>query len=57
MEQTRIWYESPFAEWEIAPRSDFGEAEIENLPVAAFGDEDICGLDIAVNDAFGVGGV
>src|SRR5579863_2647014 len=36
---------------------NFGEAEIENFGVAAFGHEDVCGLDIAVNDAFGVGGV
>ena len=35
---------------------NFGEAEIENFGVGAFGDEDVGGLDVAVNDAFGVSG-
>ncbi len=33
---------------------DFGQAEIENLRVAAKGHEDVCRLDIAMNDALGV---
>jgi hypothetical protein len=36
---------------------NFGEAEIEDFGVAAFGDEDVGGLDVAVDDAFGVGGI
>ena len=36
---------------------DFGQAEIENLGVAAFGDEDVGGFDVAMDDAFCVGGV
>ena len=31
-----------------------GEAEIQNLGVAALGHKNICGLDIAMDDAFGV---
>jgi hypothetical protein len=34
-----------------------GKAEIENLGVSAFGDKNIRGLDVAVNDALGVRGV
>ena len=36
---------------------ELGEAEVEDLRVSALGDEDVGGLDIAVHDAFGVGGV
>ena len=36
---------------------DFRQAEIEELGVAAFGDKDIRGLDIAMNDAAGMGGI
>ena len=36
---------------------NFGEAEVENFRVAALGDEDVGGLDIAVNDAGVVSGV
>ena len=38
-------------------RGHFGEAEIENFGVAALGDENVGGLDVAVNDALGVSGV
>ena len=34
-----------------------GQAEIENLGVSALGDKDVSGLDVAVDDAFGVSGV
>ena len=36
---------------------DFGEAEIENFGVAAAGDEDVGGFDVAMDDLLGVGGV
>ena len=36
---------------------DLGEAEVEDFGVAALGDENVGGLDVAVNDAFGVGGI
>ena len=36
---------------------EFGEAKIENFDGAALGDENVGGLDIAVDDAFFVGGV
>ena len=35
----------------------FGQAEIENFGVAAIGDEEIGGFDVAMDDAFGVRGV
>ncbi len=35
----------------------FGEAEVEDFDLIAIGDEDVGGLDVAMNDAFGVGGV
>ncbi len=36
---------------------DFCEAEVENFCVAAFGDEDVGGLDVAVDDAGAMSGV
>lgn len=36
---------------------DFGEAKIEDLRMASAGDEDIRGLDIAMNNAVRVGGI
>jgi hypothetical protein len=38
-------------------RGDFGKSEVEDLGVSALGDKDIRGFDIAVHDAFGVGGI
>ena len=34
-----------------------GQSEVQNLGVAAFGDKDVGGLDVAVHDALGVGGI
>ena len=36
---------------------DLGQAEVENLGVAALGDEDVRGLDVAMDDSLGVRGV
>ena len=36
---------------------DLSQSEVENLGVSAFGDENVRGLDVAVNDAAGVGRV
>ena len=35
---------------------DFGETEVENFGVAAVGDENVGGLDVAVDDSLAVGG-
>jgi hypothetical protein len=35
----------------------FGQAEIQNFRVAAFGDENVRRLDVAVHNAVGVGGI
>jgi hypothetical protein len=36
---------------------DFGEAEVEDFGMAALGDENVGGFDVAMNDAFGVGSI
>ena len=36
---------------------DLRQSEVENLGVTALGDENVGGLDVAVDDAFGVGRV
>ncbi len=36
---------------------DFGQPEIKNFGMAARGDKNICGFDVAMNDAFGVCGI
>jgi hypothetical protein len=33
-----------------------GETEVENLGIPAFGDEDVCRLDVAMNNALREGG-
>ena len=38
-------------------RTDFSQAKVENLGVAALGHKNIRGLDVTVNDALGVCGV
>ena len=38
-------------------RADLGQPEIENFCVTAVGDEEVGGLDVAMNDALGVGGI
>ena len=38
-------------------RRDLRQPEVQNLGMPALGDEDVGGLDVAVNDAFGVGRV
>ena len=43
--------------WRSLRPANFGEAEIENFCVAALGDEDVGGFDVAVDDACGVGGI
>ncbi len=45
------------SEVRAARRRELGEAEIENLGVTAIGHENVCGLDVAMDDAFGMGSV
>ena len=35
----------------------FGQSKIENLGVSAFGDKNVCRLDVPVHDPFGMRGV
>ena len=41
----------------VPPGEKFGEAEIEDFRGAAFHDENVCGLDVAVQDAILVRGI
>src|SRR5208283_1550241 len=43
--------------WRTGPGRDLRQSEIQNFGMAAFGDKNIGGLDVAVNDSLGVGGV
>ncbi len=36
---------------------DFGESEVKDFGVSAIGDEDVGGLDVAMDDAFRVSGI
>ena len=36
---------------------DFSQAEIENLRVPAFGDNNVRGFDVAMNDSLGMRGI
>ena len=36
---------------------DFGQTEVEDLGVSALGDEDVGGLNVAMDDALGMCGV
>ena len=38
-------------------RCDFRQAKVQNLGVTALGDENVSGFDVAMHDAFSVGGV
>ena len=43
--------------WARGIRRNLGQAEVENLGVTAIGHEDIRGLDVAMDNAAGVGRV
>ena len=45
------------SDFELAKRGDFGQTKVKDLGVTVLGDEDVGGLDVAVNDAGGVSGV
>ncbi len=45
------------SDWGTGCGRDLRQPEIQNLGVAALGDEDVRGLDVAVDDAFGMRGV
>ena len=52
---TSVWPAG--ARGSAARRGDFRQAEVENLGVSALGDENVGGLDVAMDDAFAVRGV
>ena len=41
----------------VCRKKNFGQAEVENLDVTAFGNKDIRRLDVAVDDSLFVGGI
>src|SRR5262249_10843195 len=43
--------------WDMLLGKQFSQAEIKNLGGAGPGSKDVCGLDVAMNDAFAVSGV
>ena len=47
----------PGAEGSAARRGNFGQAEVEDLGVSALGDENVGGLDVAMDDVLAVRGV
>jgi hypothetical protein len=49
--------ESPAISVRLPVWRDLGQTEVEKLGMSALGDKDVRGLDVAVDDAFGVGGV
>ena len=53
-----VWSRRGRATWlAIAAWRDLGQSEVENLGVAALGDEHVRRLDVAVNDSLRVGGI
>jgi hypothetical protein len=44
-------------DWRFGLASQFGKAEVQDLGVAALGNEYVRGLDVGVDDLFRVGGV
>ena len=54
--RNRVRRERVLRGYGFVSRSEFRQTKIENFRVAAFGDENVGGLDVAVNDAFFVRG-
>ena len=44
-------------DWTLFRGRHLGQSEVKNLGVSAFGHEDVCRLDVAVDDAGGVSGI